>query len=84
VRNPLRTEAEAFRFLIVVIAGAVVIALLAYANKWAGVAAAVLVVGWIGWWLWRSPPATKTGPFERLGSSKPISPDRRHSDDAPS
>ena len=56
MRNPLQSEAEAFRFLIVVIAGAIVIAALASANKWAGVAAAVLVVGGIGWWLWRSPP----------------------------
>jgi hypothetical protein len=72
MRNPLRTEAEAFRFLIVVIAGAIVIAALASANKWAGVAAAVLVVGGIGWWLWRSPPAAGDGPIERLGSSTPL------------
>jgi hypothetical protein len=72
MRNPLRTEAEAFRFLIMVIAGAIVIAVLAYANKWAGVAAAILVVGGIGWWLWRSPPARGDGPLERLGSSTPL------------
>jgi pimeloyl-ACP methyl ester carboxylesterase len=72
MRNPLRTETEAFRFLIVVIAGAVVIAALAYANKWAGVVAAVLVVGGIGWWLWRSPAAKGEGPLERLGSSTPL------------
>jgi hypothetical protein len=72
MRNPLRTETEAFRFLIVVIAGAVVIAALAYANKWVGVAGAVLVVGGICWWLWRSPPAKGEGPFERLGSSTPL------------
>jgi hypothetical protein len=57
MRNPLRSEAEAFRFLILVIAGAIAIAALAYANRWAGVAAAVLVVGGIGWWLLGSPSA---------------------------
>jgi hypothetical protein len=53
MRNPLRSEAEAFRFLLVVIGGAVAIAGFSYANEWLGVAAAVLVVGGIGWWLWR-------------------------------
>jgi hypothetical protein len=55
MRNPLRSEAEAFRFLLVVIGGAVAIAVLAYANTWAGVAAAVLVVGAIAWWLMQEP-----------------------------
>jgi hypothetical protein len=48
-----------------VLVGAAVIVALAYANKWAGVAAAVLVVGGIGWWLQSSPaadPASETGP----------------------
>ena len=44
MRNPLRSEAEAFRFLGVVIAGAIVIAAAAWLNTWVGVAAAVLVV----------------------------------------
>ena len=72
MRNPLQSEAEAFRFLIVVIAGAIVIAALSYANKWAGVAGAVLVVGGIGWWLWSGPPAAGDGPIERLGSPTPL------------
>ena len=45
MRNPLRTEAEAFRFLVVVIAGAIVVVAAAYINTWVGVAAAVLVIG---------------------------------------
>jgi hypothetical protein len=57
MRNPLRTEAEAFRFLIVVIVGAAVIVACAYLNTWLGVAAAVLVIGAIAWWLWHGPPA---------------------------
>ncbi len=55
MRNPLRSEAEAFRFLLVVIGGAIVIAALAYANTRAGVVAAVVVVGGISWWLTREP-----------------------------
>jgi hypothetical protein len=53
MRNPLRSEAEAFRFLLVAIGGAAVVVACAYVNEWLGVAAAVLVVGGIGWWLWR-------------------------------
>ena len=41
MRNPLRSEAEAFRFLVVVIVGALVIVGAAYINTWVGVAAAV-------------------------------------------
>lgn len=53
MRNPLRSEAEAFRFLLVVIGGAVAIGVCSYANEWLGVTAAVVVIGGIGWWLWR-------------------------------
>ena len=42
--NPLRSEAEAFRFLGVVIVGALVIVAAAYVNTWVGVAAAVVVI----------------------------------------
>jgi hypothetical protein len=55
MRNPLRSEAEAFRFLIVVIAGAAIIIAASYANTWVGVAAAVLVVAGIAWWIWHGP-----------------------------
>ena len=37
MRNPLRSEAEAFRFLIAVIVGALVIIGAAYVNTWLGV-----------------------------------------------
>jgi len=70
MRNPLRTEAEAFRFLLVVIGGAVVIAAFAYANTWLGVAAAVLVVGGIGWWLMRN-AAVHEPPQTRLATETP-------------
>jgi hypothetical protein len=51
MRNPLRSEPEAFRFLMAVIVGALVIAGAAYVNTWLGVAAAVLAVSGIVWWL---------------------------------
>ena len=44
MRNPLRSEAEAFRFLLVVIGGAVVIAVASWLNTWLGVVAAAVVV----------------------------------------
>jgi hypothetical protein len=56
MRNPLRTEAEAFRFLLVVIAGAVVIVACSYIDKWLGVAATIVVIAAVAWWLRRSPP----------------------------
>jgi len=64
MRNPLRTEDEMFRFLLVVIVGALVIVGCAYANTWLGVAAAVLVLGGIGVWLSRPPVEGPGAPAE--------------------
>jgi Universal stress protein family len=69
MRNPLRSEAEAFRFLIVVIAGAAIIAVAAAINRWVGVGAAVLVVGGVTWWFVRSPSGEAAAP--RLASGTP-------------
>jgi hypothetical protein len=55
MQNPLRSEAEAFRFLVVVIVGTIVVVGAAYLNTWVGVAAAVVVISAIGAWLMRSP-----------------------------
>jgi hypothetical protein len=55
LRNPLRSEGEAFRFLIVVIGAAIVIVIAAVINTWLGVAAAILSVGGIVWWLLQEP-----------------------------
>jgi hypothetical protein len=67
MRNPLRSEAEAFRFLVVSIGGAVVIIGAAYANTWLGVAAAVIVVGGVAWWYWRQPSPARP----RIASASP-------------
>jgi membrane protein implicated in regulation of membrane protease activity len=54
MRSPLRTEADAFRFLGIVIVGAALIVGAASVNTWLGVAVAAVVVGAISWWYWRS------------------------------
>jgi hypothetical protein len=62
MRNPLRSEAEAFRFLMVVIVGALVIVGASYLNVWVGVAAAVIVVGAVVWWLMKGDLRTRPVP----------------------
>jgi hypothetical protein len=69
MQNPLRSEAEAFRFLVVAIAGAIVVGVAAYINLWVGVAAAVIVVGGVFVWLMRAP--SPVGPAPKLVSSTP-------------
>jgi hypothetical protein len=68
MRNPLRSEAEAFRFLVVVIAGAVVVVAAAYVSTWVGVAAAVLVVAGVGAWLLHAPLTTVPPPVLTFGT----------------
>jgi hypothetical protein len=71
MRNPLRSEAEAFRFLVAVIVGALVIVGAAYLNTWLGVAVAVIAVAGILWWLRQEPvPGVADSP-PRLSSSTP-------------
>ena len=55
MRNPLRSEAEAYRFLGVVIVGAAVIIGAAFINTWLGVAVAVIAFAALGWWLRQEP-----------------------------
>ena len=71
MRNPLRSENEAFRFLIACVVGALVIAGAAWVNTWLGVAAAVLAVGGIVWWLKDEPVPGAADPTPRLESSTP-------------
>ena len=71
MRNPLRSEAEAYRFLGAVIVGAAVIIAAAYANKWAGVAVAVLVFVGLGWWLRQEPVPGAAEPPVPLASGTP-------------
>jgi hypothetical protein len=55
MRNPLRTEADAFRFLVVAIVGAALIVGAARINTWVGVGVAAVVVAGVSWWYWRQP-----------------------------
>ena len=71
MRNPLRSETEAFRFLIVVIVAALVIFGAAYLNTWLGVAAAVAAVGGIVWWLMQEPIPGTVEPARKVDSSTP-------------
>jgi len=68
MRNPLRSEAEAFRFLVAVIIGALVIVGAAYLNTWLGVAAAILAVAGIIWWLIQEPIPGAADPAPKLAS----------------
>jgi hypothetical protein len=71
MRNPLRSEAEAFRFLMATIVGAVVIAVAAYVNTWLGVAAAIVAVGGILWWLRDEPIPGSADPPRRIAAETP-------------
>jgi hypothetical protein len=71
MRNPLRSEAEAYRFLGVVIVGTAVIIAGAYINTWAGVAAAVIVFVAIGWWLAHEPVPGAADPPPMVTSGTP-------------
>ncbi len=71
MRNPLRSEAEAFRFLVAVIIGALVIVGAASVNTWLGVAAAVAAVVGIGWWLRQEPVPGAADPPPKLAPSTP-------------
>ena len=71
MRNPLRSEAESFRFLVAVIVGALVVVGAAYLNTWLGVAAAVVVFAAIGWWLLQEPVPGVADPAPQLDSATP-------------
>ena len=71
MRNPLRSESEAFRFLLVVIVGALVIVAGATVNTWLGVAAAVVVVIGIIWWLMQEALPGTVEPAHKVDPSTP-------------
>jgi hypothetical protein len=71
MRNPLRTEAEAYRFLGVVIVGAAVIIAAAYIDTWLGVAVAVIVFAALGRWLMKEPVPGAADPPPVVASGTP-------------
>ena len=71
MRNPLRSEAESYRFLGVIIVGAAVIIGAAFINTWLGVAVAVLVFVALGWWLMQEPVPGAADPPPVVASGTP-------------
>jgi GABA permease len=58
MRNPVRSENDAFRILLTIIAGLVLVVIGSFINTWVGVAVALVEVLLAGWWLFfREPPA---------------------------
>lgn len=70
-RNPFRSESEMFRFLGVVIVGAVLVVIGAWINVWVGVVVAVLAVVAIVWWLMQEPVPGTANPAPKLDSHTP-------------
>ena len=72
MKNPLRSEDEAFRFLIAVILAALVIAGAAWINTWLGVAAAVVAASGLVWWLRGEPvPGARDRPRKVIAPTPP-------------
>jgi len=70
-RNPFRSESEMFRFLGVIIVGAVLVAVGAWINVWVGVAVAIVAVAGVVWWLMQEPVPGTADPAPRLQSETP-------------
>lgn len=70
-RNPFRSENEMFRFLGVIIVGAVLIGIGAWINVWVGVAVAIVAVAGVVWWLLQEPVPGAAEPVPRLQSGTP-------------
>jgi hypothetical protein len=70
-RNPFRSESEMFRFLVVVIVGAVLIGIGAWIDVWVGVAVAIVAVAGVVWWLMQEPVPGAAEAAPRLASDTP-------------
>ncbi len=53
-KNPLRSEADAFQFLLGAVVYFAVIAIAGVINAWAGVAVFIVLTAGVGWWWYRS------------------------------
>lgn len=71
MRNPLRSEAEAYRLLWVVVVGAAVIIGAAFIDKWLGVAVAVIAFAALGSWLKHEPVPGAADPPRPVASGTP-------------
>jgi hypothetical protein len=71
MRNPLRSEGEAYRLLWIVVAGAAAIIVGAFINTWLGVAVAVIAFAALGWWLMHEPVPGAAEPPPAVTSGTP-------------
>ena len=56
MQNPLRSEAEAFRFLLGAVVYFGLIAVAGVINAWAGLVVFLVLTAVVVWWWWRSRP----------------------------
>ena len=56
MQNPLRSEAEAFRFLLGAVVYFALIAIAGVINAWAGLVVFLVLTAVVVWWWWRSRP----------------------------
>jgi hypothetical protein len=71
MRNPLRSEGEAYRLLWIVVGAAAVIIAASFLNTWLGVAVAVIAFGALGWWLMNEPVPGAADPPKPVASGTP-------------
>jgi hypothetical protein len=71
VRNPFRSESGSFRFVLAVLVAALAIVGASWVNAWLGVAAAVLAVVALFWWLVQEPVPGAAEPPPKLASATP-------------
>lgn len=71
MRNPLRSEGDAYRFLWVVVLGAALIIAASFINTWLGVAVAVIAFGALFRWLRTEPVPGAADPPPLVTSGTP-------------
>jgi len=71
VQNPLRSEAEAFRFLLGAVVYFAAIAIAGVINSWAGLVVFIVLSVAVIWWWWRSRPDVVP---EQIASSRRSAP----------
>jgi len=74
VQNPLRSEAEAFRFLLGAVVYFALIAIAGVINAWAGLVVFIVLTAIVVWWWWRSRPEVVP---EQVASTRRSAPGER-------
>ena len=70
--NPLRSEGEAFRFLLGALVYFGAIAIAGVINPWAGLVVFIVLTIVAGWWWWRSREPARP---QQVGAGRPTAPD---------